>query len=111
VRVVADGGGLAGEGIGGVVHEGFEGAFGAHGFEEGFAHGVEVDEGYFLLGGDLAHGVRVWAKGVSDLAGVVEGAAVHGGDEDRCCAFGAGLSDVVGEQFFVFDYRHDGNPG
>ena len=101
VGVVADGGGLAGEGVGGVVHEGLDGAFGAHGFEEGLAHGVEVDEGDLLLGGDFAHGVGVAAEGVGDVAGVVEGAAVHGGDEDGCCAFGAGLGDVVDEEFLV----------
>src|SRR5438309_11044139 len=43
VGVVADGFGLAGEGAGGVVHEGFEGAFGTYGFEEALAHGVEGD--------------------------------------------------------------------
>lgn len=40
VGVVADGFGLVGERIGRVVHEGLERAFGAHGFEECFAHGI-----------------------------------------------------------------------
>ncbi len=83
------------------MHEGFEGAFGAHGFEEGFAHGVEVDEGDLLFGGYFANCVGVGAEGVGDVAGVVEGAAVHGGDEDGRGSLGAGLGDVVGEEFLV----------
>jgi len=105
VGVIADGGGLAGEGVGGVMHEGFEGAFGAHGFEESFAHGVEIDECDFLFCGDFADGVGVGTEGVGDFAGVVEGAAVHGGDENGRCAFSAGLGDEVDEEFFVFVER------
>ena len=77
VGVVADGGGLAGEGVRGVVHEGSQRAFGAHRFEQGFAHGVEIDEGDFLLRGNFADGVGVGTEGVRDLAGVVEGSAIH----------------------------------
>ena len=103
VGVVADGGGLAGEGVGGVVHEGFEGAFGAHGFEEGFAHGVEVDEGDFLLRRRL----RAWRRGSRPRELVMWPASSKvrrfmAGDEDGRCAFGAGLGDVVGEEFLVF---------
>ena len=86
---------------GGVVHESFEGAFGAHGFEESLAHGVEVDEGDFFLRSNFAHGVGIGTEGVGDFAGVVEGAAVHRSDEDRSCAFGAGLGDEIDEEFFV----------
>ena len=97
VGVVVDGLGLVGEGVGRVVHEGLHGGFGTEGFEEGFGHRVEVDEGYVLGGGDFAHGVRISGEGVGYFAVGVKGAAVHAGDEDRCGLFGAGLSDVVGE--------------
>ena len=88
------------------MHEGFECAFGTHGFEEGFAHGVEVDESDLLCGCDLADGVGVGTEGVGDFSVGVEGAAVHGSDEDGSCAFGAGLGDVVDEEFFVVFKRN-----
>ena len=83
------------------MHEGFECAFGTHCFEEGFAHRVEVNKSYFLLGGDFAYCVGVGAEGVGDFAVVVKGAAVHWSDEDGSCAFSAGLDDEVDEKFFV----------
>ena len=105
VGVVVDGFGLVGVGVGGVVHEGVHGGFGAEGFEEGPGHGVEVDEGDVLLGGDLADGLGVVAEGVGDVAGGVEGVAVHGGDEDGCRARCAGFGDVLGEEAFVLVER------
>ena len=55
-----------------------------------------------VVEGDLAHRVGIGAEGVGDVAGVVEGAAIHAGDEDGGGAFGAGLGDVVGEELLVF---------
>lgn len=45
VRVVFELVGLVGECVGWVVDEGMQGSGWAHGFEEGFAEGIEVDEG------------------------------------------------------------------
>ena len=59
VGVVGDGVGLVGVGVGGVVHEGVGGGVGAESFEQGFGHGVEVDEGDVLGGGDVADGIGV----------------------------------------------------
>ena len=108
VGVVVDGVGLVGVGVGGVVHEGVGGGFGAEGFEEGLRHGVEVDEGDVLLGGDLADGFGVVAEGVGDVTGGVEGVAMHGGDEDGCGSGGAGPGDVLGEEALVLVYRNYG---
>ena len=105
--VVVDGFGLVGVGVGGVVHEGVHGGFGAEGLEEGPGHGVEVDEGHVLLGGDLADGLGVVAEGVGDVAGGVEGIAVHGGDEDGRGSGGAGPGDVLGEEALVLGYGDD----
>ena len=64
------------------------------------AHRVEVDEGDFLLRGDFAHGVGVAGERVGNVAGIVKGAAVHLGDEDWGCSFGACLVDVTDDEFF-----------
>ena len=49
-----------------------------------------------LGGGEIADGLGVVAEGVGDVTGGVEGAAVHGGDEDGGGSCGSCFGDVLG---------------
>ena len=96
----------------GVGEEGLD-VGGADGFVKGFGIGVEVDEGDAFVFGDLAGAFDVVAvgvdEGVGDLAFLIEGLAVHGGDDDGGGAFGGfdeffvdvGVGGQVGVAFFL----------
>ena len=62
------------------------------------ALGVEVNEHHLLLFGDAAHRVRIVAKRVGELAGLVERQAVHRRDEYRRRAALAGGGNELLEQ-------------
>ena len=88
------------EGVGRIMDEGFFGAFFSKGLIKFETHGVEIDDGDFLLLANLADGLGEVGEGLLGFA-VFPTAAFHGGDEDGVGFLFAGGGEVAFEVFFV----------